>query len=399
MFVHEAPIERRWWPRGIVTGTTPDPERGPMCHKVHTRWGTLRGWWPSEGVDAVLDPAWWAGRVDAMEVESVEPLAEDDLGRLVRLIGEDRAVARLLHLQPRSAPDLRLLVEEVVPLIQVIDHGGAPSILIHADHDPVSDSPPSAKSVGDLLGRVQARWFEHGLVTGPTPRWWNDRLKRLEDATRATTLWRAPLTRDAVGLPSIHLHPSCLVRIGGALGLRLDPDPAVLELIDTTHRRPAMAQLAALERLIPETSQHRDLHDAWAVHVPERWSSRRAHDTTRGAIGSSDTKRHSFNPPSDWPSMMTASPPLEGGSTMSIGSRPHSAPIGSGLGLDWPHGSSVLSCSSLRSPLASPRSPWPRSVWRLGSDSGAPTPIGRRAPSPGGHGTGMSHAIEEGGLA
>lgn len=282
MFVHEAPIERRWWPRGIVTGTTPDPERGPMCHKVHTRWGTLRGWWPSEGVDAVLEPAWWAGRVDAMEVESVEHLAEDDLGRLVRLIGEDRVVARLLHLQPRSAPDLRLLVEEVVPLIQVIDHGGAPSILIHADHDPVSDSPLSTKSMGDLLGRVQARWSEHGLVTGPTPRWWNDRLKRLEDATRATTLWRAPLTRDAVGLPSIHLHPSCLVRIGGAPGLRLDPDPAVLELIDTTHRRPAMAQLAALERLIPETSQHRDLHDAWAVHVPERWSSRRAHDTTRG---------------------------------------------------------------------------------------------------------------------
>ena len=61
MFVHEAPIERRWWPRGIVTGTTPD-QRGPMCHKVHTRWGTLRGWWPSEGVDAILDPAWWAGR-------------------------------------------------------------------------------------------------------------------------------------------------------------------------------------------------------------------------------------------------------------------------------------------------------------------------------------------------
>ena len=167
--------------------------------------------------------------------------------------------------------------------IQVIDHGGALRSSIHADHDPVSDSPPSAKSVGDLLGRVQARWFEHGLVTGPTPRWWNDRLKRLEDATRATTLWRAPLTRDAVGLPSIHLHPSCLVRIGGALGLRVDPDPAVLELIDTTHRRPAMAQLAALERLIPDTSQHRNLHDAWAVHVPERWSSRRAHDTTRGA--------------------------------------------------------------------------------------------------------------------
>ena len=306
MFVHEAPIERRWWPRHRDGNDTGPGAWSDVPQGAHTM-GHARGWWPSEGVDTVLDPAWWAGRVDAMEVESVEPLAEDDLGRLVRLIGEDRVVARLLHLQPRSAPDLRLLVEEVVPLIQVIDHGGAPSILIHADHDPVSDSPPSAKSVGDLLGRVQARWFEHGLVTGPTPRWWNDRLKRLEDATRATTLWRAPLTRDAVGLPSIHLHPSCLVRIGGALGLRLDPDPAVLELIDTTHRRPAMAQLAALERLIPETSQHRDLHDAWAVHVPERWSSRRAHDTTRGAIGSNDTKRHSFNPPSDWPSMMTAS--------------------------------------------------------------------------------------------
>ena len=130
--------------------------------------------------------------------------------------------------------------------------------------------------------RVRARWFEHGLVTEPTPRWWNDRLKRLEDATapRPCGVRHSPVMRSVCHRSTCTL--SCLVRIGGALGLRLDPDPAVLELIDTTHRRPAMAQLAALERLIPETSQHRDLHDAWAVHVPERWSSRRAHDTTRG---------------------------------------------------------------------------------------------------------------------
>ena len=125
-------------------------------------------------------------------------------------------------------------------------------------------------------------------------------------------------------------------------------DPAVLELIDTTHRRPAMAQLAALERLIPDLNI-----GISTMHGRCMFPNGGRHDgrmTRRGgAIGSNDTKRHSFNPPSDLPSMMTASPPLEGGSTMSIGSRPHSVPIGSGQALDWPHGSSVLSCSSLLS--------------------------------------------------
>ncbi len=183
---------RPWWPKGIAMSS----DEGSIV----TSWGTLplhvpevsTEWWNS------IEGTWG----DWPEASKMELLKENragmwyDIGEctvLIIPIPSGKHVSRLSrNSQLRSSlePHLQL------PVAGFEEDGDR--ILVYPKDDPKDITGKSLAGLHNAL--ISGNW------TTPQDEYgWNDRLKKVEDTLKTSTLWRAPHSKNTIGIPRIEL--------------------------------------------------------------------------------------------------------------------------------------------------------------------------------------------------
>jgi hypothetical protein len=320
-------IDESWYPGGIATALL-EAEGAPAGfarYRMSTRWGTHdlfhpisspedsqwwsevisnSGWWGespdisgAEITEFSADgkawkatwkdsgPAGWSGQsveIRCLPLDShghAKVLAEVDSKNLLSALGGLQFDGRdILVILPE--PEQPSALEVISDLVRAQDEAGLNSL---------------AARLGRELG-VFAACIKPDNHCPNTQRIWNNQLKKLEDWSKANTLWRAPhafetqgtITHRNIGLEVMHISPD-EVRISGCY------DGLFNAIIGQEQNNPAIRDLAALFTSLGENLGRLDgqryeegmrkaMLAGWSASAPERWSHQRALDTHRGGL-------------------------------------------------------------------------------------------------------------------
>jgi hypothetical protein len=183
---------RPWWPKGIALSHGED--------SITTSWGTM----PLHIPDVSIE--WW----NTMEgtwgewpkAEKMELMSENRTGMWYD-IGEFKALIIPIPTGKQSSrlwrnPQLRASLEMHLQLpIAGVDKDGD-HILVYPKGEPRKISAKSLAGLHNSL--IAGNWSTPQDEYG-----WNDRLKKVEDTLKTSTLWRAPHSYNTIGIPRIEL--------------------------------------------------------------------------------------------------------------------------------------------------------------------------------------------------
>lgn len=183
---------RPWWPKGIALSHEKD--------SITTLWGTMPLYFPEVSVD------WWNGIEgtwgDWPVAEKMEMIDEDrsgmwyDIGKFIALIvpiptgKQTSRLSRNSQLKSSIKSDLQLAIAGV-------DKDGD-HILVYPKEEPKKITAKTLAGLHNSL--ISGNWHTPQDENG-----WNNRLKKVEDTLKTTTLWRAPHSKNTIGIPRIEL--------------------------------------------------------------------------------------------------------------------------------------------------------------------------------------------------
>ena len=183
---------RPWWPKGIALSHDKD--------SITTLWGTMPLHIPDVSVE------WWNG-LGATWGEwpvatKMEMINEDrtgmwyDIGKFTVLISPIPTGKQTSRLSRN--PQLRASLESDLQLaIGGYDKDGD-HILVYPKGDPKAITAKSLAGLHNSL--ISGNWHTPQDEYG-----WNNRLKQVEDTLKTSTLWRAPHSKNTIGIPRIEL--------------------------------------------------------------------------------------------------------------------------------------------------------------------------------------------------
>lgn len=281
-----------WFPTGLT-----DQAYDPSAFKkgLPSPWGRFYGWdWT-----IATTPTWWNQSSDTTwgdwpsEVNKVHVLEHTRHSVIVDLDG--RFIAHLFPFQTGTDVSTLALFQpwrealNSAPLLMPIggmkdEQGDMAIIYPHHEHEPLQSQ--QAQPLAEALGRLHKPLA--AFATPNTERRWNERLKSIEGHLKTTTLWRAPHTRNVLGLPTV--YPSMLVRASDAVQFIPGPRPLMDHLLCADERLPGAAMMGRLEQRLAlggrfESSDERQaFYEAWAQHLPPSWSSPSSISTVNGGL-------------------------------------------------------------------------------------------------------------------
>jgi len=184
--------DRPWWPKGIVQSYDEA--------SISTSWGTR----PLHIPEIILD--WWNNLDNTWgewpEVIEFELIEENRSGMWFN-IGDYKALVIPIPTGKNTSrlarnPQLKSVLKSHLQLpIAGCDKDGD-HVLIYPKDKP---RKVTAKSLAGLH-----KALIHGIWSTPNDEYgWNERLKRVEDTLKTSTLWRAPHSFNTIGLPRIEL--------------------------------------------------------------------------------------------------------------------------------------------------------------------------------------------------
>ena len=183
---------RPWWPKGIALAHD--------SNSITTSWGTMPLHIPEVSVE------WWNEIEehwgDWPKAEKMELLSENRTGMWYD-IGDYKALIIPIPTGKQTSrlsrnPQLRKALGNhlLLPVAGVEKDGD--HILVYPNEQP---REISAKSLAGLHNElISGNWHTPQDEYG-----WNDRLKRVEDTLKTSTLWRAPHSHNTIGIPRIEL--------------------------------------------------------------------------------------------------------------------------------------------------------------------------------------------------
>lgn len=325
-------LDEQWFPGGAVTTSIKASDAsapvGFLAFDVTIPWDNLTMYWPTDGLPSVdelkswiqMDGKWgdfesignaksleWTsgpigpvGLIDSGKkgIWRLELLPFDDDGHAFRLanhLGDNPYVAQGgVQFQGR---DLLLLWRDLSPWPR------ADEVLSNLL---VSDQLGEARLLVESCGRILGD-FHSSVVESANPiryaKPWNDRLKNLEEKSSASTLWRAPHSRETVGcLTHRNFSLNNIVVLNDASGesnldevhLLHPASGAYGALLPLNDRAPGLRDLASGYRSIEMNQEilesgmclelRRCLFDGWRSTAPPDWSSPQALDSHKGGV-------------------------------------------------------------------------------------------------------------------
>lgn len=281
-----------WFPAGLTDQAC---EPSAFANGLPSPWGRFYGWdWRT-----ATSPTWWNQPSNTTwgdwpsEVTKVDVLEHTRHSVIVDLDG--RFIAHLFPFQTGHDVSTLALFQpwrealSSAPLLMPVggmkdERGDMAIIYPHHDHEPVQSH--QAQPLADALGRLHKPLV--AFATPNTERRWNERLKSIEGHLKTTTLWRAPHTRNVLGLPTV--YPTMLVKASDAVQFIPAPRPLMDHLLCEDERLPGAAMMGRLEQRLAlvgrfESSDERqDFYEAWAQHLPASWSSPSSISTVNGGL-------------------------------------------------------------------------------------------------------------------
>jgi len=184
--------DRPWWPKGIVQSHDET--------SISTSWGTR----PLHIPEITLD--WWNSLQNTWgewpEVETFEQIDEDRSG-IWYDIGEYKALVIPIPTGKHASrlsrnPQLKSALKTHLQLpIAGYDKDG--------DHVLIYPKDKPGKITAKSLAGLHVSLINGGWSTPNDEYGWNARLKKVEDTLKTSTLWRAPHSRNTIGIPRIEL--------------------------------------------------------------------------------------------------------------------------------------------------------------------------------------------------
>ncbi|MBJ64299.1 MAG: hypothetical protein CMB55_05860 [Euryarchaeota archaeon] len=184
---------RPWWPKGIALSHDEN--------SITTSWGTVPLHLPNPTIE------WWNEIDDAWGdwpiISKIELIEEDRTGMWYDL-GNFRALIIPIPTGKHTSrlwrnPQLRVSLKHHLQLpVAGVDKDGD-HILVYPK---TKVEPVTAKTLAGLHNAlISGKWFTPQDEYG-----WNNRLKKIEDTLKTSTLWRAPHSHNTIGIPRIELR-------------------------------------------------------------------------------------------------------------------------------------------------------------------------------------------------
>ena len=180
--------ERPWWPKGIF--------QSHDDQSISTSWGTK----PLHIPEVTLE--WWENLEnkwgDWPSVKQFEKMHEDrsgiwfDIGDYNALVVPIPTGNHVSRLSRNSA---------VKKALQPFLNRAVAGCSKDGDHVLVYRKIGESKLTGSKLAQIHLSLIDSGLSTPRDEYGWNDRLKLVEDRLKTQTLWRAPHSKNTIGLP------------------------------------------------------------------------------------------------------------------------------------------------------------------------------------------------------
>lgn len=281
-----------WFPSGL-TDQAYDPSI--FSEGLPSPWGRFYGWdWT-----AAISSTWWNQPSNATwgkwpsEVNNVHLLEHTRHSVIVDLDGQ--FIAHLFPFQTGYDVSTLALFQpwrealSNAPLLMPIGgmklEGGDMAVIYpHHDYQPAQSQQPHV--LADGLGQLHKHLAS--FATPNTERRWNDRLKSIEGNLKTTTLWRAPHTRNVLGLPSV--YASLVVKDSRTIQFIPAPRPLMDHLLCEDERLPGAAMMGRLEQRLAlvggfdSSDERRDFYEVWGRHLPPAWSSPSSISTVNGGL-------------------------------------------------------------------------------------------------------------------
>ena len=189
-----------WWPSGIIQSHDES--------SVYTKWGTNPFHPPKISID------WWNGLDKSWgewpKVSSIVEIKHDIFGIWLD-VGEHIALVNPIPTGKHSSRlarnhKLSKSISSVVDLPIAGSLKDGDYVLIYSKKEPEIIS-------GKSLAALHHSLIEGGWSTPKDERNWNDRLKSVEEALKTNTLWRAPHSKNTIGVPKFRLDGMRVVPI------------------------------------------------------------------------------------------------------------------------------------------------------------------------------------------
>lgn len=289
-------IPAPWFPKNLVNQ---EAHPSTFGEGLVTPWGRLYGW----DFTLALLPSWWQSAPEGWwgvwpgAIKRVECVAQNRSGLVLNL--DDRWTAYLYPFPTGKevsslslySPWKAALERSSVFLAKgglVNEHGDAVALFEH--HTCISANLLYRRAIelSETLGEVHSVLVDH--QTPNTERRWNDGLKSIEDVLKTNTLWRAPHTKNVVGLPSFHISLDGCVALFRWLHIIPQPRPLVNHLLSLSDRTPGLAEMAMLEQrlalagVFATTEERETFYRYWADKVPPSWSAKSTLSIVNGGV-------------------------------------------------------------------------------------------------------------------
>lgn len=320
-------IAESWYPSGIATALV-EAEGAPAgiaIFRMSTRWGTHNLFHPTSSPqdsqwwsEVTSNPGWWGESPDISNAEITQFPSDgkawkakwDDSGpagwssqtveiRCLPLDGHGHAkvLAEVDSNNLLSAiGGLQFAGRDILVILPEPEHPSALEVIseLVLEEDEAGLNYLATR-LGQALGGFAAS-IKPQNHRPYTQRIWNDRLKKLEDWSKANTLWRAPhsvetqgtITHRNIGLEVMHIGPDevqisgCCDGLFNAITGLQQNNPAIRDLASLFTS--LSEHLDRLNGLRYEEGMRKAMLAAWAARAPERWSRPRALDTHCGGV-------------------------------------------------------------------------------------------------------------------
>ena len=192
--------DKPWWPRGIVQSYDES--------FVYTSWGTnsfhqpdiSKEWWES------LDDTWgeWPKDIEIGDISEDEFGIWVDIGDLVALVIPLPTGNHCSRLAKNEK--IRQSISDLVQLPVAGCTKDGDHVLVYSKSEP-------SEITGQSLANLHTALIEGNWTTPNDERNWNDRLKAVEESLKTNTLWRAPHSKNTLGIPRFNLEKMRVVPI------------------------------------------------------------------------------------------------------------------------------------------------------------------------------------------
>jgi len=285
--------EPLWWPKGVSQTPYDSAAQGD----VRTQFGTLKLW----DFNPTLNDTWWQnppseGKVwgNWPDVKILEVIQIDRYGILLNLNGSH--IARIspfavgddVSRMARHEPWNHVLSEQSILMptaIWIVD--GHDRIIIYPCSSLLSieESYSMRIRISESVGKVHSSLDQ--FSTPNTERRWNDRMKDIEGQLKTNTLWRAPHSKDTVGLPRLNLDVQAITLVEGRPVLLAQPRLLSEHLICDSDRLPGIATMMSLEQQWSKVEKstedgRKKLLKSWLSTAPQTYSHKNALSTLLG---------------------------------------------------------------------------------------------------------------------